>query len=103
MKLLRELLQEKLVFNEAFLQSWRFFYVQLYTRKATQKAIITNPIFEGVIFRCTVLVRMICEIYIQSLEQLMMKFSCFPAGGIQLKIQNPGASTEAMIKLCKVS
>lgn len=49
--------------------------MQLYTKKATQKAIITNPIFEGVILRCTVLVGMICEIYIQTLEQLMMKFS----------------------------
>lgn len=78
--------------------------MQSKTRKATQRAIITNPIFEGVIFRCKVLVGMICEIYIQTLEQLMMKFFlCFPAGGKQLKIQNPGASTEAMIKLCKVS
>lgn len=45
------------------------------TSKATQKAIITNPIFEGVILRCKVVVRMISEIYIQTLEQLMMKFS----------------------------
>lgn len=103
MKLLGELWQEKLLFNESFLQSLRVFHVLSYTKKATQKAIITNPIFEGVIFRCKVPVGMICEIYIQTWTVYDEVFLCFPASGKQLKIQNPGASTETMIKLCKVS
>lgn len=75
MKLLGELLQENFFFNEASSKAGVFPRVLWYTRKATQKAIITNPIFEEVIFRCKVLVGMICEIYIQTSEQLMMKFS----------------------------
>lgn len=69
-----ELLQEKCI-NEAFFQRLRVFCVQLYSRKTTQKGVVTNPIFNRVILRCTVLVGMTCEIFIQTLKTLMMKFS----------------------------
>lgn len=67
--------EKSYVVNEAFLQSCRGLCLKFYTRKATQRAIITEPIFEGVMLRWTVFVRMICEICIQTLEQLMIKFS----------------------------
>lgn len=48
---------------------------KVYTKKASQKAIIRNSIFQGVIVRLTVPIGMICEFIIQILEQLKMKFS----------------------------